>query len=68
MRRISLLINFGTELFKGGVSRVVNKLTDHEKSESRQDAKKRKLSLTLLSASFASLCETFHRFKIDCQP
>jgi GxxExxY protein len=27
-RRLGLLLNFGTELFKDGVSRIVNKLTD----------------------------------------
>ena len=29
-RRLGLLLNFGTELFKDGVSRVVNKLTDQD--------------------------------------
>ena len=38
-RRLGLLINFGTELIKDGISRVVNKLNEEDLTQRREGAK-----------------------------
>ena len=38
-RRLGLLINFGTELIKDGISRVVNKLSEEDLTPRREGAK-----------------------------